>query len=79
MRQKKLKNLLRKSGYAFFEKEVVDAEKFILPEISSTLGELEKAYDECGLPLKYCTCGKFSFLERETEEEKDEEEFKFNF
>jgi hypothetical protein len=48
----------------------------MLPEISSTLGELEEAFDECGLPLKYCACGKFSFLEGETEEEKEED---FNF
>jgi len=48
----------------------------MLPEISSTLGELEEVCDECGLPLKYCICDKFSFLEGEAEEEKEED---FNF
>jgi hypothetical protein len=57
------------NGYINFEKEVIDAENFVLPEIPPTLGELEEACDECGLPLKYCTCGKFSFSEGETEEE----------
>jgi len=64
------------NGYINFEKEVVDAENFVLPEIPPTLGKFEEACDECGLPLKYCTCGKFSFLEGETEEEKEED---FNF
>jgi hypothetical protein len=64
------------NGYINFEKEVVDAENFVLPEIPPTLGELEEVCDECGLPLKYCTCDKFSFLEGETEEEKEED---FNF
>jgi hypothetical protein len=64
------------NGYINFEKEVIDAENFVLPEIPPTLGELEEACDECGLPLKYCTCDKFSFLEGETEEEKEED---FNF
>jgi len=54
------------NGYINFEKEVITAENFVLPEIPSTLGELEEVCDVCRLPLKYCTCGKFSFLEGET-------------
>jgi hypothetical protein len=57
------------NGYVDFEKEVVDVKDFVPPKIPPTLGELEEACDECGLPLNYCTCGELSFLEGETEED----------
>ncbi|MGB9693839.1 MAG: hypothetical protein ACPLYF_03250 [Fervidobacterium sp.] len=59
----------REDGYVTFEKEVVTAENFVLPEIPQTLGEFEEVCDVCGLPLKYCICSQEpSFLEEDEEE-----------
>jgi NAD-dependent dihydropyrimidine dehydrogenase PreA subunit len=60
--------VVREDGYVDFEKEVVTAENFVLPEIPPTLGIYEDVCDECGFPLKYCICGAVEF-EEEAEEE----------
>ena len=59
------------NGYIDFEKEVVDAKGFTPPKIPPTMGELEEACEECGLPIDYCTCSEPSFLEEEAEDGED--------